>query len=64
MNYLLGKDMTMKDRGKSVVIFKSQEHANLAFQSISGPVRPDNNNKPQKRVYLKAGGYLAVRHNY
>lgn len=47
--------------GKTSVIFSSKAHAELAFASISGPNRPDKNDKPQKRVYLKGGGYICIR---
>lgn len=50
-------------KGKCVVVFTTKDHANLAFDSITGPVRPDNQNKPQKRVYLAGGGYIAIRKN-
>ncbi len=47
--------------GKATVFFPTQQHADLAFESISGPLRPDKQNKPQKRIYLKGGGYIYVR---
>jgi hypothetical protein len=47
--------------GKTTVYFSTQQHAELAFESISGPLRPDKQNKPQKRIYLKGGGYIYVR---
>jgi hypothetical protein len=47
--------------GKTTVLFSSKEHAILAFESISGPNRPDKNNRAQKRVYLKGGGYICIR---
>lgn len=49
-------------RGKSVLTFISKEHANLVFDSIPGPSRPDKSNKAQKRIYLKgSGGYINLR---
>jgi hypothetical protein len=50
-------------KGKCVVVFTTKEHANLAFDTIPGPVRPDNQNKAQKRVYMQGGGYIAIRKN-
>jgi RNA exonuclease 1 len=47
--------------GKTTVAFSSEAHANLAFESLTGPNRPDKNNKAQKRVYLKNGGHICVR---
>ena len=49
--------------GKTTVQFSTQQHADLAFESISGPNRPDKSNRPQKRVYLRGGGYVCVRKN-
>ena len=47
--------------GKTNVQFLTSEHCHLAFESIAGPNRPDKSNKPQKRVYLRGGGYICVR---
>lgn len=47
--------------GKTMVYFASAMHAELAFDSISGTVRQDKSNRPQKRVYLKSGGFVNVR---
>lgn len=47
--------------GKAVVQFATQMHADLAFDSIVGPNRPDKQNRSQKRIYLKGGGYICVR---
>lgn len=52
---------TANASGKTTVIFSTEAHANLAFDSISGPNRPDKQNKAQKRVYLKNGGHICVR---
>ena len=41
--------------------FSSEAHAALAFESLAGPNRPDKSGRPQKRVYLKGGGYICVR---
>lgn len=59
------KDGKEKDDpvGKFSVIFKSQAHADLAFETLPGPNRPDKSNRPQKRVYLRNGGYLCIRKN-
>jgi hypothetical protein len=47
--------------GKTTVYFSSQLHRDLAFDSIAGPDRPDKQNRSQKRVYFKGGGYICVR---
>jgi hypothetical protein len=47
--------------GKTTVQFLSQQHCDLAFDSIVGPNRPDKQNRDQKRIYLKGGGYICVR---
>ena len=47
--------------GKTTVTFTTQEHADLAFNSIPGPNKPDKSNRAQKRVYLKGGGYICIR---
>jgi hypothetical protein len=47
--------------GKTTVQFLSQMHADLAFDSIVGPNRPDKQGRDQKRIYLKGGGYICVR---
>ena len=49
------------DNGKTCIRFTSANHCNLAFETISGPNRPDKSGQPQKRVYLKTGGYICVR---
>jgi RNA exonuclease 1 len=47
--------------GKTTIFFSSQVHCDLAFDSIAGPNRPDKQNRSQKRVYFKGGGYICVR---
>lgn len=47
--------------GKTIAMFTSVKHAELAFESLPGPERPDKSNKPQKRVYIKGGGYICIR---
>eukprot|EP01039_Chlorochromonas_danica_P010385 gene10385-11502_t len=47
--------------GKAYVSYASQKHLDLAFDSLHGPVRNDNAQRPQKRIYLKKGGYICVR---
>ena len=47
--------------GKTTVVFSTEAHANLAFDSLVGPNRPDKHNKAQKRVYVKSGGHICVR---
>jgi hypothetical protein len=51
------------DAGKATIKFLSAKHADLAFEAISGPVRPEKSNREQKRVYLKGGGYICIRKN-
>jgi len=46
---------------KTTVHFLTQEHSELAFDTLAGPDRPDKFNRSQKRVYLKGGGYICVR---
>ena len=50
-----------ENSGKTNIIFTSTEHADLAFTTIAGPIRPDAHNKEQKRIYMKAGGYIYIR---
>jgi hypothetical protein len=47
--------------GKITVYFVSQAHADLAFETIQGPIKPDKKNRPQKKVYLQGGGHVYVR---
>jgi hypothetical protein len=47
--------------GKTTIFFSSQIHCDLAFESIPGPNRPDKQQRDQKRVYFKGGGYICVR---
>lgn len=47
--------------GKCNIYFTTERHAQLAFESIAGPNRPDKQNRPQKRIYLRGGGYICVR---
>ena len=47
--------------GKTTVRFASVKHADLAFESLVGPIRHEKSNREQKRVYLKGGGHLCVR---
>ena len=46
---------------KCNVRFSSRKHADLAFDTITGPNKPDKYGRPQKRVYLQSGGYSCVR---
>ena len=47
--------------GKTMITFSTQQHRDLAFESIVGPNRPDKQNRPQKRIYFKGGGYICIR---
>jgi len=48
--------------GKATAVFPSAQHADLAFDSIAGPNRPDKSGRAQKRIYFKSGGgYICVR---
>ena len=49
------------DTGKTTVTFASVQHANLAFNALAGEPKPDKTGRMQKRVYLRTGGYIAVR---
>ena len=62
---LPNSDLTSSEpgRGKCTITFASKGHADLAFESLNGPNRPDKGNMPQKRIYLKGGGYFCVRKN-
>ncbi|CAM9993443.1 unnamed protein product [Heterosigma akashiwo] len=51
--------------GKTMVTFASIEHADLAFDAISGAPKPTSSGYQQKRIYLKnPPTYLQVRTNY
>lgn len=54
-------DASSVPSGKTTIFFSSQIHCDLAFESIAGPNRPDKQNRDQKRVYFKGGGYICVR---
>lgn len=58
------KDGSGVENGKAMVFFLSKEHADLAFDALPGPNRPDKSNRPQKRAYLKGGGYMCIRKNF
>jgi hypothetical protein len=47
--------------GKLTVYFLTQQHADLAFETIQGPIKPDKKNRPQKKIYLQGGGHVYVR---
>mmetsp|Transcript_16280 Transcript_16280/g.35412 ORF Transcript_16280/g.35412 Transcript_16280/m.35412 type:complete len:642 (+) Transcript_16280:256-2181(+) len=47
--------------GKVHVYFSSPDHANLAFETLSGDEKPDKTGRAQKRVYLRNGDYVHVR---
>ena len=59
-------------RDKVNALFASKAHADLAFDSIPGPNRPDKTGRAQKRVYYSRsansgkndkGGYICIRKN-
>ena len=51
--------------GRTTARFLSKSHADLAFQTLTGPARPDKDGRPQKRVYLKdRSHYVQVRLMY
>ena len=52
---------TAESFGHTHITFSTPEHAELAFTSIVGPNRPDKQNRPQKRIYLKSGGHIYIR---
>lgn len=47
--------------GKVTIYFLTQQHADLAFETIQGAIKPDKKNRPQKKVYLQGGGHVYVR---
>ncbi len=60
-NVVRGELSSTDPVGKALVTFSSLKHAELAFETIEGPVRLDKRNTPQKRIYLQGGGYVCVR---
>lgn len=56
-----GHSSSTEPTGKAHVFYSTQKHADLAFDSLFGVSRPDKSKRPQKRVYLKKGGYICVR---
>lgn len=50
--------------GKAVVVFATERHAALAFDSVTGKNRPDNQDRPQKRLYLKQEGDSGEKSGY
>ena len=49
------------DTGKTTVVFASPDHANVAFKTLEGEMKGDKTGRPQKRVYLRTGGYVNIR---
>ena len=56
----VGKDPSA-NVGRTDAVFETAAHAELAFDTLPGPDRPDKGNRSQKRVYLQGGGYMCVR---
>lgn len=54
-------DFSNKDTGKTIVIFRTSHHANLAFDTLQGPIEIDTTGRKQKKVYLRSGGFIKVR---
>ena len=52
-----------KDAFKAHVVFRSPEHARLAFDTLSTQVEMEASGRCQKKVYLRNGGYIRVREN-
>ncbi len=51
--------------GRTTARFLSKPHADLAFETLTGPARPDKDGRPQKRVYLaNKKEYVQVRLMY
>lgn len=48
-------------QGKCFVEFMTAEHAELAYNSLTGKEGEDKTGKKQKRVGMKSGGYVCVR---
>jgi RNA exonuclease 1 len=46
---------------KCNAIFLTQQHADLAFETINGPLKADKSQRPQKRIYLSTGSYIYIR---
>lgn len=61
VEFLVAKGEPVASSKKCNVHFLTVQHADLAFESIGGPNRPDNKQRPQKRVYLSSGGYVWIR---
>lgn len=49
------------DIGKTIAHFQSTRHANLAFDTLEGKAEVEASGRLQKKVYLRAGGYVRVR---
>ena len=49
---LVKKHTKNGDAGTCSVFFMTQQHADLAFDTLRGKVKNDSFGKPQKRVYL------------
>jgi hypothetical protein len=47
--------------GKTIVTFRSQAHANLAFETLAGKSEADPSGRLQKKVFMKTGSYIRVR---
>lgn len=47
--------------GKTFVFFPTNAHAELAFQSISGPIKLDKQGRQQKKLFLRNGNIIYVR---
>ena len=57
------RDSSGVENGKTMAFFQTKNHADLAFDALPGPNRPDKSNRAQKRAYLKGGGYMCIRKN-
>jgi RNA exonuclease 1 len=49
------------EMGKTHVVFKSPQHANLAFDTLDSKTDTDPSGRLQKKVFLRNGGYIRVR---
>lgn len=54
-------DFGSNGNGKTTVNFRSERHANLAFDTLEGKPETEASGRLQKKVYLRDGNYIRVR---
>ena len=47
--------------GKTHAIFRSPQHATVAFDTLQGKAEPDPSGRLQKKVFLRNGSYVRIR---